>query len=144
MMILLFNVQRLLKFRSLQKKILCNFTRATSRIYERIRQWPVTDTVFEVSYSGWNLVQWLMSRIRNWCKVFESRTVADVPQPCLVLNIWKSGLRDVSHRTRRQSRIFDGHCTRSLASISVTGHWRILSYVRISMSSGIHTKNCNW
>ena len=36
-------------------------------IYERIRQWPVTDTVFEVSYSGWNLVQWLMSRSRGWC-----------------------------------------------------------------------------
>ena len=30
--------------------------------YERIRQWPVTDIVFEVLYSGWNLVQWLMSR----------------------------------------------------------------------------------
>ena len=48
-------------------------------VYERIRQWPVTDIVFEVTYSGWNFVQWLMSCNRDCCKVFESRTVGDVP-----------------------------------------------------------------
>ena len=37
--------------------------------------------------------------------------------------------RHQPHCTRRQSRIFDGHCTRPLANISVTGHWRILSYM---------------
>ena len=82
-----------------------------NREFERIRQRPVTDivlksrTVSEFSYSDW-------CPTRDLCKVFESRTVADVPKPWLVLNIWKSGLRDFSHCTRRQSRIFDGHCTR--------------------------------
>ena len=81
-------------------------------IYERIHQWPVTDAVFEVSYSGWNLVQWLMSRNRDWCKVFESRTVADVSysdwRPVTVAGVKYLKIRV----TRRQSRETFGHYIR--------------------------------
>ena len=113
-----------------------NFKKVDICIYKRIRKWPVTGIVFEGSYSsGWNLVQWLMSRNRDWCKVFESRTVADVSyidwHPLTVTGVKYLKIRV----TRRQplheksARIFDGHYTRSLGAISVTGHWRILSYV---------------
>ena len=77
-----------------------------------------------------------MSRNRDWCKVFESRTVADVSysdwRPVTVAGVKYLKIRV----TRRQSRIFDGHCTRPLATISVTGHLRILSYVALSGQVG--------
>ena len=88
-------------------------------------------------YSVRSLVHWLMSRNRNCCKVFESRTAADVSysgwRPVTVTGVKYLKIRI----TRRQPRIFDGHCTRPLVTISVTGHWRILSYVRICIIGNI-------
>ena len=52
-----------------------------------------------------------------------------LPRNILYLPVTVAGVKYLRIRvTRRQSRIFDGHCTRPLATISVTGHLRILSY----------------
>ena len=86
-------------------------------------------------YSVRSLVQWLMSRNLDWCKVFESRTVADFSysgwRPVTVLGVKYLKIRVTRWQPlyeTRQSRIFNGHCTRP--------HWLTNATFKDVTSSG--------
>ena len=59
-----------------------------------------------------------------------------LPRNILYLPVTVAGVKYLRIRvTRRQSRIFDGHCTRPLATmVPVTGHWRVFFHMYVSIS----------